>query len=273
MSEGVPIRGKTIPVLNTNPDRLDGEQSTRIRIKNIPLSVDDGLITRVLTLRNIDVITCQREKLRINGKLTNCSTGDRLVYVKSSTLSEPLSHTMYFGQFVGRVIHPGQVNTRGDKVAMKCTKCHGDGHRFSQCPNEWRCNGCNQSGHKHTECPLIHTTTTDENPGDNPDTSDNSDQSDTEDTGSMDTTPVPTSPESPKQTTKRRQARAKTKQSRSPRGSGQQTMEKFVTKTTPNNDTPCKSRASSVTDRSPPTPVDVLHERTKGGNTSKKHSK
>lgn len=41
MSEGVTLRGKTIPVLNTNPDRLDSERSTRVRIKNVPLSVDD----------------------------------------------------------------------------------------------------------------------------------------------------------------------------------------------------------------------------------------
>lgn len=41
MSEGVTLRGKTIPVLNTNPDKLDSERSTSVRIKNVPLSVDD----------------------------------------------------------------------------------------------------------------------------------------------------------------------------------------------------------------------------------------
>lgn len=39
MNEGVPLRGKSLHVLNTNPDRLDGENTIKIRIKNVPLSV------------------------------------------------------------------------------------------------------------------------------------------------------------------------------------------------------------------------------------------
>lgn len=110
MAKGVLIRGKTLPILNTNPDRLDSEQTTQVRIKNIPLSVDDGTITRVLTLGKLEVIVCCREKLRVDGKLTNCATGDRLVAVKTSTLTEPLPHVMNFGHFVGRVLHMGQPN-------------------------------------------------------------------------------------------------------------------------------------------------------------------
>ena len=75
MEQGVPLRGKIIiPVLNTNPVRLDGENSLRIRIKNIPLSADDGVISRVLILRGIEVIAINRDKLCVNGKLTNCET-------------------------------------------------------------------------------------------------------------------------------------------------------------------------------------------------------
>lgn len=51
MAEGVPLRGKTIPVLNTNPQRPDGENIIKVRVKNIPLSADDGVITRVFTLK------------------------------------------------------------------------------------------------------------------------------------------------------------------------------------------------------------------------------
>jgi len=89
MAEGVPLRGKAIPVLSTNPDRPDGEETVRIRVKNIPLSVDDGLIKRTLTLKEAEVISMYREKLRINNKLTNCETGDRIVIVKASTLATP----------------------------------------------------------------------------------------------------------------------------------------------------------------------------------------
>ena len=34
---GVRIRGKVIPLLSTNPNRLDGESSLKIRTKDIPL--------------------------------------------------------------------------------------------------------------------------------------------------------------------------------------------------------------------------------------------
>ena len=86
---GVKIRGKVIPLLSTNPNRLDGETSLSIRIKDIPLSVDDGILTRTLILIGIEVISCMREKLRINNKLVNCETGDRIITIKASTLTDP----------------------------------------------------------------------------------------------------------------------------------------------------------------------------------------
>ena len=45
ISEKLKIRGKTLPLLSTNPDRLEGESMLRIYIKDIPLSVDDGALT------------------------------------------------------------------------------------------------------------------------------------------------------------------------------------------------------------------------------------
>ena len=69
MEQGVPLRGKIIPVLNTNPQRLDGENSLRIRIKNIPLSADDGVISRVLTLRGIEVIAINRDRTACEWKI------------------------------------------------------------------------------------------------------------------------------------------------------------------------------------------------------------
>lgn len=263
MSEGVPIRGKVIQVLNTNPDRLDSEQSTRIRIKNIPLSVDDGIITRTLTLRQIEVINSQKEKLRVNGKLTNCSTGDRLVFVKTSTLDEPLPHTMQFGQFIGRVIHPGQLNNKAQTKTMKCTKCHEEGHRFGQCTNEWVCNNCKQTGHKQSECPLDITkpkseTSTLVDDTDNAQNSDEESDTDDDDTGSTDTKPVP---QSKKSASSGNRARSSSNTHTPTHGSGQSSMDRFVSKMAPNTATPNTPRASSVTERSPPTPVEVLQER------------
>ncbi|WAR29114.1 hypothetical protein MAR_002682 [Mya arenaria] len=61
----VTLRGEMIKLLNTNPNRLDGEQTVRISVKDIPLSVDDSVILRSLVAENIDVITIIREKLRV----------------------------------------------------------------------------------------------------------------------------------------------------------------------------------------------------------------
>lgn len=134
MAEGVHLRGKAISVLNTNPQRPDWEGTIRVRVKNIPLSADDGMITRELTLRGADVINVTREKLRINGKLTNCETGDRLITVKASSLKEPLPNFMAFGLFKARVFHAGQKT--GTQPEKRCSKCLQTGHKFNECEND-----------------------------------------------------------------------------------------------------------------------------------------
>jgi hypothetical protein len=147
MVSGVTIRGKSIPIKQVNPFFLDSERVTRIRIQNIPLSADDNIIKHVLILRGLEIRSFIHEKLRINGKLTNCSTGDRLVTVKSSSLKEPLHRFMEFGVFKAKVIHRGQVNP-----ALKCKKCLSIGHVIADCKNEWKCIECGADGHKKGEC-------------------------------------------------------------------------------------------------------------------------
>ena len=45
----------------------------------MPLSSDDGQIHRALTLEGCEIQGLFRERLRKDGKLTNCETGDRLI--------------------------------------------------------------------------------------------------------------------------------------------------------------------------------------------------
>ena len=71
-----------------NPDRPDGEEKFRVRVKDIPLSVDDGIIKRSLTLKKIDLISIYRVII----KLWNCETGERGVIVTSTTLYTPLQN-------------------------------------------------------------------------------------------------------------------------------------------------------------------------------------
>ena len=153
ITEGVSIRGRALPILQTNPFRSDSEDTTRIRVQNIPLSVDDGMITRDFVLKGLDVISCTREKLRINGKLTNCDTGDRLVMVQTLSLKEPLGRFINIGKFKAKVIHRNQG--KNQNRPQKCLKCLETGHVIATCENEWRCMQCKLSGHKKADCPLV----------------------------------------------------------------------------------------------------------------------
>ncbi|KAK3103274.1 hypothetical protein FSP39_018087 [Pinctada imbricata] len=92
LSKGIVLRDRTMPIYNTNPGRpYLQDNSIRIRIKNIPLSADDGQIHRALTLRKCEITTMYREKLRVDGKLTNCETGDRIAIVKAIVTHIPTS--------------------------------------------------------------------------------------------------------------------------------------------------------------------------------------
>ncbi|MEW8543140.1 MAG: hypothetical protein AB2693_06355, partial [Candidatus Thiodiazotropha sp.] len=88
-----------------------------------------------------------REKLRVDGKLTNCETGDRIVFVKP--LKVPLPKEMRMGLFRATVIHTGQLVR---SLNQSCGKCLQEGHRTNECLNDWVCKSCKQSGHKSGDC-------------------------------------------------------------------------------------------------------------------------
>lgn len=267
MAEGVPLRGKTIPVLNTNPQRPDGENTIRVRVKNIPLSADDNQITRTLTLRKADVISVSREKLRVNGRLTNCETGDRLVIIKANTLKEPLPSFMMFGMFKARVIHGGQK--AGNQTEVNCSKCLQTGHKFSQCPNDFVCKHCHQSGHKQSECPMNNTDSTDESAV--------SDTDDDNERRTSDQTSAPKqrrkSPASDKRSASMSNTDSRSRKADANKGKPQQqSIQRFVNMSSgATNETPNKNRRGHAPERSPPTPVDVLQA--KEARTAKSHKR
>lgn len=119
--------------------------------KNIPLSVDDGINTRDLILKDLEVISDMRVKLRVKCRLTNCETGDRLITVKASTLKSPLPRTVQFGKFIGKMFHYGQVKDTQTK-AETYKKCLEAGQKSSECTNDWKCLICQKSGHTRGDC-------------------------------------------------------------------------------------------------------------------------
>ena len=150
VSKGLNIRGKTIPLYEKNPFVPDRSDQLRVRIKNIPLSADDSIIVKTLKDEGcILVENPSREKLRVDGKLTNCETGDRIVFVRP--LKKPLPKVMKMGDFRATIVHAGQT------VIMRkqtCGKCLQDNHRAMECMNDWVCKRCLVSGHKSGDCPM-----------------------------------------------------------------------------------------------------------------------
>ena len=101
------VRNVCVAVYDSNPFLVHGEDTLRLRIKDIPLSASDTLITDELESRKCKPIgKIIHDRLRVDGKLTDCLTGDRIVYIERPKQSLPRSIT--FGLFHGRVFHPGQ---------------------------------------------------------------------------------------------------------------------------------------------------------------------
>ncbi|VDI76003.1 Hypothetical predicted protein [Mytilus galloprovincialis] len=122
---------------------LDAEED-RLKLLN------DGQIQRELEKRNIKVISINRDRLRVDNQMTDCETGDRVVFCEK--FEEQLPKTMQFGKYLARVSHFGQIDINTHFI---CSKCLQHGHFTSDCPNEWMCRGCNKSGHKLINCPTF----------------------------------------------------------------------------------------------------------------------
>ncbi|CAG2210951.1 unnamed protein product [Mytilus edulis] len=152
LSKGVTIRRISVTLYTRNPKITFREQedTIRVRVKNIPLSADDNQIIRTLetSVSKCEVLSCYRERLRIDNKITNCKNGDRILICK--TFEQPLPKTMQVGKYWANINHYGQPHTT--RPSTKCSKCLDEGHTARECPNGWKCKKCGQFGHKQFEC-------------------------------------------------------------------------------------------------------------------------
>ena len=146
---GLKVRNVCVAVYDTNPFLVHGEDTLRLRIKDIPLSASDTLITDELESRKCKLIgKIIHDRLRVDGKLTDCLTGDRIVYIERPKHSLPRSIT--FGLFQGRVFHPGQLPD--DVSTVTCSNCLVTGHHRSKCTQDVVCKQCSKSGHIARDC-------------------------------------------------------------------------------------------------------------------------
>ena len=146
---GLKVRNVSVAVYDSNPFLTHGEDTLRVRVKDVPLSASDSLITDELEKRKCKVVgKIIHQRLRVDGRLTDCLTGDRIIYIERPAHSLPRLIT--FGLFQGKVFHPGQVSTESSSVT--CSRCLVVGHHRSQCTNDVMCRQCNKSGHIAREC-------------------------------------------------------------------------------------------------------------------------
>lgn len=149
LAEGIVIRNKRVRTYDRNPRVVVHEHPSyiRIRVKNVPLSADDGQILRMLEALGCHINNNYRERLRVDSMLTNCQTGDRIVI--SSPLETPLPRNILIGKYRATIIHRGQILPNQE---LKCNKCLQMGHKQSACMNDWCCTTCGKDGHKRNEC-------------------------------------------------------------------------------------------------------------------------
>ena len=148
LTQGIILRDKSISLHEHNPRYPRYDNTIAVRVKNIPLSADDGQIERALTMRNIEILSFNRDRLRVEGRLTNCETGDRLIVCKK--FEKQLPRTLQIGKYLAKIFHYGQsTNTEH----FLCNKCLQKGHTIRECHNEWTCRRCNKSGHQMLQCP------------------------------------------------------------------------------------------------------------------------
>jgi hypothetical protein len=65
--------------------------------------LNNGQIDRALAMEGCEIQRIFRDRLRVDGKLTNCETGDRLVI--SKLLSKPIPRMLKIGKYIARVLY------------------------------------------------------------------------------------------------------------------------------------------------------------------------
>ena len=280
--QGINLRGRQVALHSQNPhnpSNLLQPDTIRIKVKNVPLSADDGQIHRALTLQGCNIQAFSRERLRIDGKVTNCETGDRLVI--SKLLEKSIPRNLQIGKYLARIFHSGQPEFQGRpnlvsyEGVKKCHKCLKPGHVMYNCPNDWVCRICNISGHKMIDCPTeqqTHNANEQEVNDKHEETNTeqvNENSKDDEHTEVNEDEPVTEKQSKTKEkhnTGKLGSKKSGKKTNDDNAGRSQQSIiDKFMR--TPNNQRVLGSRTNSHT---PPTPPEALHDRTSDSHGPKK---
>ena len=147
ITRGLNVRDACIAVFDTNPFVPGGNENLlRLTVKDIPLSVDNSVITDELEQQKYKVSgKVLLPKLRVDGQLTNCLTGDRIIYIERP--AQPVPRNLTFGNFRGRVFHANQIPKDHTSDNVVCSNCLIRGHHRSSCTRQVVCRFCKKEGH------------------------------------------------------------------------------------------------------------------------------
>ena len=145
---GISLRGQQITLRDKNPflhAGLEGADTTRLFVRNIPLSFDNAEIEKSLKSRGVQMIgSLKYARARTAaGKLTNFKTGDRFVDI--IVPKKPLPQKLAMGLFTASLYHKEQKQGQAE---IECGNCKQKGHMRRDCKNEAVCYDCLQTGHK-----------------------------------------------------------------------------------------------------------------------------
>ncbi|VDH92686.1 Hypothetical predicted protein, partial [Mytilus galloprovincialis] len=151
-------------------------------VKYVPCSADDGQILRAIENEGkCTVHKLNRERLRVDGLLTECQTGDRILFCDQ--LEKPLPRFIRIGKYRAMVFQKDQMpSTKDNHDNLVCNKCFQNGHTFRDCQNDWVCKQCKLPGHKQADFPSFDAQNKESNsmPHNNESKSSSSSQSDTD---------------------------------------------------------------------------------------------
>lgn len=108
LSTGLNIRGHHVTVLSKNPNLINGQESVRLSISNLPYSVSNETIKK--TLKNLGVTfgrDLEWDLYHKDRKVTACKTGKRFAWIAPPKIPLP-KHFKVAGKFHGFLSYKGQ---------------------------------------------------------------------------------------------------------------------------------------------------------------------
>ena len=108
LNTGLNIRGHHVTVLSKNPNLINGQESVRLSISNLPYSVSNETIKK--TLKNLGVTfgrDLEWDLYHKDKKVTACKTGKRFAWIAPPKIPLP-NHFKVAGKFHGFLSYKGQ---------------------------------------------------------------------------------------------------------------------------------------------------------------------